>query len=196
MTSKTRQIWHQTYTGVVFDIESPTSDMVRLVDIAHALSMQCRYNGHCNSFYSVAEHSATMVEILAREGHPREVLRAALMHDAAEAYVGDILSPLKRLLPGLKAIEGRIERVIAERFGLLYPWPEAVKAADLRMLRTEADQIMNAPPRPWTIEIAQIEAYEGVDLLCDEPLQAYMRFMSASEALGFGVPVIMPATQL
>lgn len=143
--------WVRTWSGYRFDLLEPTVDQVRLEDIAESLSRQCRYNGHTLvSHYSVAEHSVQVMHLVEPE-HRRD----ALMHDAHEAYLGDIVAPVKRLLqataPGvLQAIEHRVHCVIAERFGLRTELPLEVAEADLRMLATEMRQVVSVGIEdPW-----------------------------------------------
>lgn len=83
--------WVQTYSGVKFPLFEFTSDDVKILDIAHALSMQCRFNGHIKRFYSVAEHCWLVSHIV-----PVEYALTGLLHDAPETYIGDMVSPLKR----------------------------------------------------------------------------------------------------
>ena len=106
-------------------------------DIAHALSLQCRFNGHCSDFYSVAEHSLRVSRLVEWLGNTRDVVMTALLHDAAEAYIGDIVSPLKKELPDFTSIERVVESAIAERFSLLYPFPEVVHRIDKEVLSLE-----------------------------------------------------------
>lgn len=127
-----------TVSGSYFNYEDPDSSEYTIEDIAHALSHTCRFAGHSQEFYSVAQHCVLACAIV-EDGFEFE----ALMHDAAEAFIGDIPSPLKILLPDFKVIEQRVEDSIAKRFGLpmgkMHP---EVKKADLIMLRTEQRDIM------------------------------------------------------
>lgn len=128
----------------------PRPDEVDLEDIAHALSLVCRFGGHCKRFYSVAEHSVRVHDLVAPEFR-----FAALLHDAAEAYVGDMVTPLKRSMPLFSAAEERVARAIGARFGVgLVPLPTEVKRADLEMLAVEARDLMTEPPRPWVLPFA------------------------------------------
>ncbi len=110
-----------THTGVAFDLLAPAPDMVRLEDIAHALAHLCRFTGHCQTHYSVAQHC-----VLVARGLPAELRAAGLLHDAAEAYIGDWSTPLKRALAvtsakaieALRDIETGIEIAICLRFGV------------------------------------------------------------------------------
>lgn len=136
--------WIQTHSGVMFWPLDPRADEVVIEDIAHALSMQCRFGGHSNRFYSVAEHSLLVSSLL-----PPALRLWGLLHDAAEAYVIDLPRPLKRCLPGYCEIEDRVLAAVAERFGLALPMPAAVKAADEAMLMAEAGQVLAVEPKGW-----------------------------------------------
>lgn len=100
-----------TRSGKLFDYTTPTTDMVELDDIAHALSNLCRFTGHCDRFYSVAEHSVLVSRLV-----PDDLALGGLLHDAAEAYCGDVNSPLKSMLGTYRAIEARITAVIEAKF--------------------------------------------------------------------------------
>ena len=91
--------WFQTYTDKLVSVTGPKPEDVDIVDIAHALSMTCRFGGHCQDFYSVTEHSVNVYELntFCRARTPNHDM-AHLLHDAAEAYIGDVLTPLKRNL--------------------------------------------------------------------------------------------------
>lgn len=136
--------WMQTFTGRQFWPVDPRADEVCIEDIAHALSMMCRYSGHCLRFYSVAEHSV----LLARAASPENALWA-LLHDAAEAYVVDVPRPLKPFLPGYREAEAKVMEAVCDRFGLGLAMPAEVKALDNGILGDEQRQNMSAPPAPW-----------------------------------------------
>lgn len=138
----------QTYTGRKFWPLDPRTDEVCIEDIAHALSMQCRYGGHCLRFYSVAEHSVLM----ARAVGP-DVALWALLHDAAEAYVADMPRPLKRFLAGYKDVEAKVMAAVCDKFGLPHEMPAAVKDSDERILADEIRQ--NMAPMDWHGEHAE-----------------------------------------
>ena len=144
--------WIQTFTGKAFDIENPQPDQIDIVDIAHALSHLCRYNGHTKWFYSVAQHSVLVAETIAERCSDPFVLRSALLHDAAEAYLGDMVRPLKRI-PDMRRVyehyEHLAESVISARFGLLWPWSQEVHDADNAVMLTEQRDLMAEPPRAW-----------------------------------------------
>lgn len=126
-----------TWSGHKFNFLNPEPTSITIEDIAHALSLQCRFNGHCESFYSVAEHSVKVCNLVEGYGMERDIVLTALLHDAAEAYIGDVVSPVKQLLPEFKKIERDLEERIAERFSLVYPFPDVVSKADKEALRLE-----------------------------------------------------------
>lgn len=126
------------HSGEYFDFASPETCKIEVETIAHALSNICRFTGHTGRFYSVAEHCVHASHLV-----PPEDALAALMHDAAEAVLGDVSRPLKSLLPDYRAIERRVERAIFARFGLPDELPTSVKVADRRMLGIEQRVCMN-----------------------------------------------------
>lgn len=135
----------QTFTGRQFYPMDPRAEEIEPVDIAHALSLICRYGGHVKRFYSVAEHCVLMSEEV-----PAEHALWALLHDATEAYVGDMVRPLKRQLPDYCAAEDRVMVSVAERFGLASAeMPPEVKDADNRILLTERDALMPNTRYSW-----------------------------------------------
>lgn len=121
-----------TVSGRVFDLEAPRADAVCIDDIAHALAHICRFGGHTQKHYSVAQHSILVSQLV-----PHELALEGLLHDATEAYVGDVISPIKVGLPRYRALEDRVWEAVAARFGLDPVLPLAVKAADSVMLATE-----------------------------------------------------------
>ena len=146
----------QTYTGKHVDPFNLRPEQIDIQDIAHSLSLQCRFNGHCKEFYSVAEHSIRVSNIL-----PAEFKLWGLLHDATEAYLGDIITPIKKELcvfgplgdDSLKIIEEWAAKVIAQKFGLVWPMPEEVHHADRVLLATEFRDLM----------------FSSADPLCDLP---------------------------
>jgi hypothetical protein len=126
-----------TYQGRYFDFLDPQVKDVSIIDIATALSRICRFTGHTSCFYSVAQHSVSVSRIV-----PPEFALQGLLHDAAEAYLGDVSTPLKQLIPEYKVIEHRVERVICRAFDLPFPLDPSIKQADLRMLVTEKRDLM------------------------------------------------------
>lgn len=125
------------HSGEYFDFDSPETSNLTIEDIAHALSNICRFTGHVHRFYSVAEHSIHASRLV-----PPEDALAALLHDAAEAVLGDVSKPLKSLLPDYKRIERRVEQAIWAQWGLPDVLPESVKVADMQMLGIEQRRCM------------------------------------------------------
>lgn len=169
--------WMQTATGKKFWPFDPRPEEVHFLDIAAHLSKICRFNGACDFHYSVAQHSVyTSYQV------PPEHALVALMHDAAEAYTGDLHRPFKRGIPDIKGIEQRIYQAIATAFALPPVLPLCVKHADEAMLKAENRQIMrpgeawayryDVPPavvliRQWTPEHAReafISRFEALQL--------------------------------
>lgn len=126
-----------TSSGQVFNYVSSTPRIYHIEDIAQGLSNICRFTGQCNQFYSVAEHSLLVSNLL-----PPKLKLAGLLHDASEAYLGDVNSPLKSLLPEYKVLEQKIQREIAEQFGLPYPYPKEIHEADWEIFCQEWQELM------------------------------------------------------
>lgn len=136
-----------TYTGRRFYPLDPNPSDVCIEDIAHALAMICRFNGHVREFYSVAEHSVHVSRIV-----PPEYALAGLLHDASEAYIADVSSPLKKsdMFIGYRLAECDLQDTIEEAMGLPpieTDTAEAVRRADRAMLALEARSLL--PYDPW-----------------------------------------------
>jgi len=131
----------QTYTGIYFDVLEPNPNDVNIEDIAHAISNQCRFTGHVKTFYSVAEHSVRASYLV-----PKELALCALMHDATEAYLVDLPSPIKRhseLGKYFRPIENTLWQAIATHFNLPLEIPKEVHDVDNIMLLTEKRDLMD-----------------------------------------------------
>lgn len=142
--SKRRGDWIQTYTGrAVYPLDVRVSD-IDIVDVAHALSMLCRYGGHSRFFYSVAEHC-----VLLSHAVPKHLAYAALLHDAAEAYLVDVPRPIKGALGGYREIEADIMVSVCAAMGVSQMHLVDVEPYDRRILSDEMPQVMAPPPKPW-----------------------------------------------
>lgn len=143
--------WVLTISGRKVDLLDPQPASICIEDIAHALSLQCRFNGHCSAFYSVAQHCVECSWIAS----PKFALEC-LLHDAPEAYTGDIVRPLKELLAhegNLERIEADLEAAIATALGarITPGYYREVKRVDLIMLATEKRDLMPLSPEPWPV---------------------------------------------
>lgn len=129
---KRRGDWTQTYMGVQFWPLDPRVDEILLEDIAHSLSKICRYNGHSVDHYSVAEHSV----LVSRHVRPENRLQA-LLHDAPEAYLGDIIRPVKRFISEFGEHEDRLINLIGPKFGFNPNFTDDVMRVDNAILADE-----------------------------------------------------------
>jgi len=127
-----------TSSGRFFDLLKPEEYDFDIEEIATSLSNLCRYTGHVNRFYSVAEHSVLVSRLV-----PERLALTGLLHDASESFIGDVSSPLKKLLPEYQQIEDRVQTAIARHFGLEYPYPAEVHEADKRMYWQERQEVAN-----------------------------------------------------
>jgi uncharacterized protein len=133
--------WIQTYSGRKFYPLDPRAEDICIEDIAHALSMKCRYNGHSKHFYSVAEHSVLVSEFV-----PFEYAMWALLHDGNEAYLPDVPRPLKLNMPYWKPIEDKVQNAVCEHFGLPLIEPPIVKEMDVRICADEKAILLPGGP--------------------------------------------------
>lgn len=132
--------------GQVLDLYDPDPAVIDIDTIAMSLSKLCRFTGHTKRFYSVAEHCILVSTLV-----PNRLRMQGLLHDAAEAFVGDMTSPLKRTQPTYKLVETVVEQAVMERFGILCRGDDAarVKRADLIAGATEAEALMPDHPTYW-----------------------------------------------
>lgn len=169
----------RTFTGRKYWPLEPSAEDIVIEDIAHALAHQCRFNGHTRHFYSVAEHS-----VICSVHGPQEHAMELLMHDAAEAYTGDLIRPIK-MVPEIREVWLPTERLneiaVAERFGLRLPYDTnlqgIVKAVDMAVCRAEMEQMMHGA------EVNDIALMEGkfgaakIRVECWPPAYAKHRFL-------------------
>lgn len=149
----------QTFTGKVFDPVNPDPALIDIKDIAHSLSLQCRFNGHVRDHYSVADHSLRVAdEVKRRRGSITDRLWA-LLHDASETYLSDLPSPLKSeptIGPAYRKLERRVMRAVTDAFDLPGNQPKLVTEADHVLLVTErrdllqSGRVTNEQREAWT----------------------------------------------
>ena len=135
--------WITTFTGKKFHYLNPAWDEICIEDIAHALALTCRFGGHCQEFYSVAEHSFRVAMIVDKEDK-----LAALLHDAHEAYLHDVPRPIKFDMPKYQEIADKVQVKIYKVFNTYIHYPGYLKFADNTLLATEARDIM-ATMQDW-----------------------------------------------
>ena len=157
--------WILTRGGRRIDLLEPSAAMVSPEDIAWALSMQCRFNGHTRAFYSVAQHCYLVADLV-----PAQYQLQALLHDATEAYVGDLVSPLKAVLPEYRQIELRVWHAICARFDIEPVLPPCIHDADLVALATERRDLMPQHQDEWAC------------LVGTQPMQARIKPWTQPEA--------------
>lgn len=148
--------WIQTYSGIAATPFALDPQMINVTDLARALAIKSRYNGHCRVPYSVAQHSWILSYCV-----PEEDAWEALLHDADEAYGGDTPGPLVKWLPDVQGLRKLIRKSLCARFGLAEQIPESVRDADLRILLNEREVLFGPSPRPW---IPDIKGMKPLDL--------------------------------
>lgn len=156
-----------TYSGLWIRPLDPRPEEIDILDICHALSNQCRFTGHVSKFYSVAEHSCRVHDIV-----PDEFKLDAILHDASEYVLMDLARPVKEQdeMELFRKAEDKLMHLIAEKYGFRYPLPGEVKAADRILLITEVRDLMNP------------HAFEAGDLNGYKPLSEQIRPWSPVEA--------------
>lgn len=169
----------ETRSGKHFHFLDPKADDIDIHDIAFALSNTCRYNGHCKTYYSVAEHSMYVSALL-----PDGLRLSGLLHDAAEAYVGDIPSPIKRFLPDIRAMEEAIQAAIVAKFKLDVDDYSEIKRADLQQLRTESHFLLPSRGENWAMwDTLKFDVEDGYEPQGLPPQVAFVEFMKMYKEL-------------
>jgi len=154
--------WIETYTGKRVNPMHLNEELICIEDIAHSLSLQCRFVGHCLTFYSIAEHCILVANVVGKEladnyaGSAESAQRtclAALLHDAAEAYIGDISRPVKHFhgFGLVLELEHQILGKVMRKFGCIGVDWGLIKKADDIMLATEAEYNMASSGKGWYI---------------------------------------------
>lgn len=171
----------RTGNGNKINVWDPDPDMIHLEDIAGPLARVCRYAGHTNGcHYSVAQHSVLVSQMV-----PDEDALWGLLHDAPEAYIQDIPSPIKSVLPRYREIEDRLMWAICEKFGLPHDKPQSVSDADTKIYEWERHSVsyvkgvdmdkFREPPEKieaWSWKEAEIAFYSMFDFYNDDDFRA------------------------
>jgi 5'-deoxynucleotidase YfbR-like HD superfamily hydrolase len=168
--------WIQTFTGRQFYPLWPTLDAIALEDIAHALSLQCRFVGHVRAFYSVAQHSV----LVSYACDPADALWG-LLHDGSEAYLSDIASPVKRLVPmaPYRGAEAVLQRLVYQRFGLNGIEPDSVHEADALLCALEARALMGTLLEAWPAEVRHLPpSASAIRIVPWSPAAAEKKFLA------------------
>jgi 5'-deoxynucleotidase YfbR-like HD superfamily hydrolase len=129
--------WIRTYSGKKFYVFEPKQKDIIIEDMAHALSLLCRFTGHTEDLYSVGQHSLLVMELC-----PEELKLEGLTHDFPEAYITDIATPVKKQMPNYKEYENNLHIAIAKKFHLQYPMPKIIKDIDTEVFQMEWAYLM------------------------------------------------------
>jgi hypothetical protein len=148
--------WMETLSGIRFYPLEAEVDKFSIKDIAHALSNICRWGGHTSYHFSVAQHAYIMSHLVSPEN-----AMEALMHDATEAYLGDIPTPIKRLFPEYLDIEDKLAKKLAVKYKYTYPYPTQVYKYDTVMKRVEHDVLLLGKESPSRIKIERLSQEEA-----------------------------------
>lgn len=147
--------------GRSLDITCPDTLAIQIDDIALSLSRKCRFGGFTREWFSVAQHSWNVAMHLRAFGATPVVQLQGLMHDAQEAYLGDVATPHKDLFHGFRELEEHLQSVVFDRFSIPWPLDSKVRAVDELMLHSEAEALLPRPTPDW------VKPGLGVSAMCD-----------------------------
>lgn len=173
----------RTCSGLYLSLIDPQPEQVTLADIACGLSKLCRFGGQIEDFYSVAEHACHCYGVAVSDGLPQEAQRAVFLHDAAEAFVGDVIRPLKNLISGYKDIENRILAIAASKWRVDFgKFSDVITEIDTAMLFAERRLLFTPDDVVWVGEAAA----RRVDppICCWTPPAAEAEFVRIAAYLG------------
>ncbi len=174
-----------TFSGEVVSLKRPLVSTIRMGDIGHSLALQCRFNGHVRELYSVAQHSLLVARALEIWHRDKRLTRLGLLHDAAEAYTGDVIRAMKHVCPGVREIDGGLMRVIYEATGAGAPTEEEkalIKEADRTILLLEAEALM---PPGRVYDPSPGRPVEGISISPWSPARAKRAFLRTWESLRY-----------
>lgn len=169
-------------SGKYIDLLNPQIDQFTFSDIAGGLSNLCRYGGQCEPFYSVAEHSVHCAEVAQNDKLPLRVIQAVFMHDAAEAFCGDVIRSIKKIIKGYDEIEYSLVRLISEKFDVNpFSHHDAIKEIDNAMLFCEKRQLFSQDDVEW---IGESESRVITCRICGwDPAEAEHQFTKKAKEL-------------
>ena len=178
-----------TFLGNEFHVFNPNENEINILDIAHSLSLQCRFNGHSSAFYSVAQHLLIGSELIIEQ-----FKKEYFGHDFTETYTGDLISPIKRRSPEFYKMEGKIEKIISKKYELTYPMSKEVKEMDSLMLRMELSYLTKHKNK--TNEIFPISKEQFLKLIDKTPAEVeklfLARFKEVTKGKDFSNPIKNP----
>lgn len=182
--------WIETYTGRQFKPMQPDPSGFCLLDMAHSLALKCRYNGHTQRFYSVAEHCCHMANHAWNNGarHHRVILEI-LTHDCSETYFPDVCRPLKQFCPELVAAEKVVGAMIREWLHLDGPVPDIVHELDSRIIVDERRDVMADSPHNWSTDVLQPLGTRIVGWSPEDAERNWLQLTSQAASLHLGRPV-------
>ena len=172
--------YFQTYHGKRVHPLSPSQDEIDIADVAHSLSQQCRFLGHTDALYTVAQHSVLVSEMV-----PPEDALWGLLHDASEAYLCDLPAPIKRdpQMEFYRIVEEHLLACVARKFGLAPEMPLSVKRADKILLATEFRDVTAVDDLDWIIAECGCEPAESLWITPWHPAVAKRRFLARFKEL-------------
>lgn len=173
--------WINTVSGKRVGLINTKPESICIGDIANGLSNICRFTGQIREFYSVAEHSINVALLMRKKGMPKAAQLVGLLHDATEAYIGDVTSPLKAMMPEYKKIEASVDYAIMRYFGILdfhHEFRPFIKHYDLTMLHVEGrhfygDGLVNM----WSARLPEIPS-DAPQIRCLPPEEARLEFLT------------------
>jgi hypothetical protein len=162
----------------MFNPIDPEVDKINIIDIAHSLSMQCRFTGHTKEFYSVAQHCINVVNLMKNDSQSKKLMLEGLLHDASEAYLTDIATPVKPHLVNYKEIEEKVQSLIYEKYGIIELSKHIVKQYDTICLNMEGYHLM-----PNKTEWAKPCYCYSINF-CSDPIKTKLEFIELFYELG------------
>ena len=138
--------------GHYVDLLDPDPSTLEIESIASSLSKICRYGGHCKYFYSVAEHCVMCCKLAREDEQSQDFIRALLLHDASEAYLGDMVKPLKVALRDYQGVEANFEKIVSKAFNVdLLGHHQTIKKYDLELLKIEKESLFDDIQEEWDL---------------------------------------------